>query len=128
MNGWRVDEMGLAWFLKDTGSAAGYFKFLPRNNLEHTEKAYSLKIESLEKSLLNNSSSNLVDDIMELLSLREKNKDWLLSQLPDYISNSLENNHLKTPPSNLLLSPKTIELLVEIYKTRSRLLEQLGGK
>jgi len=120
--------MGLAWFLKDTGSAEGYFKFLPRNDLENAEKPHSLKIEHLEKSLLNNSSSNPVDDIRELLSLRERNKDWLLSQLPDYISNSLENNYLEIPPSSLLLSPKMIELLVEIYRTRSQLLEQLGGK
>ena len=130
MNGWMVSEMGLTWFFlyPDIDSPQGYFKFLPRNGLEIAGKFPSSKIENLEQSLLNDNSSNLAVDLLKLLSLREVHKDWRLSQLPNYIGNSLDNNYLETPSSDLLLSPNTVELLVEIHRTRLRLEGKIGGK
>ncbi len=119
--------MGLAWWLPDIESPREYFKFLPRND-ESTGLSPSKKeIIGLEKKLLSDfddgSASHLA---FEIIRIREQQKDWLLSQLQEYVKSSLNHsNFLRCPPSADLISPLAIELIEDMHKIRSVLLEKL---
>jgi hypothetical protein len=126
--GWKGNNMGLAWFLKDISSHRAYFKFLPRKHSEIPLSPHLSKIGKLEKIVLNDTSGESSAELFELFSLREMKKDWALSQLPIHVNKSITGKYLDTPSSDLLLPPKMIELLEEIHSIRSLLLKQMEGK
>jgi len=119
--------MGFAWFLPDTGSPRSYFKFFPRKQLPISGKPRNSKINKLEKLLLSTDHENDISHYLELLSLQDERKDWILSQLPMSIEKSLNSKFLISPSSDSLLSPKIIELLIAVHNTRIRLEERIGG-
>ena len=121
--------MGLAWWLPDSLSPRGYLKFLPRLDETAGLEPSKSEIISLEDSLLANPDDGSAGHLaIELIRLREQEKDWLLNQLPTFIHSSLNGSrHLHGPPSVELISPQVIELVEEIHSIRSSILEKLAG-
>ena len=119
--------MGLAWFFKDTGTFNSYFKLLPYNG-EIAEKSRSVKeVKRFEKEILKSQDGEHISDFLQLIDLRESNKDWILSQLPIYVNKSIPSKYFKNMNSKDLLSPSFLELLNNLYDARNELLKKLGG-
>ena len=121
--------MGLAWWLPDTESPSGYFKFLPKGMEKDLIEPSINRISRLEELLLQGvEDGSSRQKMIELIELREQRKDWLLNQLPTYINSSLNASpHLRCPPSRLLLSPQVIELVEDIHKLRAQIIQTIEG-
>tara|TARA_B110000014_G_C20068576_1_gene557051 strand:+ start:95 stop:460 length:366 start_codon:yes stop_codon:yes gene_type:complete len=121
--------MGLMWWLPDSQSFRGYFKFLPRNDESVGLEPSKTEIIGLERSLLSNPDDGSANHLaFELIRIREQQKDWLLNQLPTYVHSSLNGSkHLHSPPSVELISPLLIELIEEVHLIRSLLEAKISG-
>ena len=72
--------MGLAWWMPDTETPRGFFKFLPRNYLDNQQHLSETEIVQLEKMLLKDQSTGGLANASELIRLRELQKDHILKK------------------------------------------------
>ena len=118
--------MGFAWFYKYEESSASYFHFLPRNSkLEYSKPSIS-KISSLEKEI-QSSVNEKYPEAMSLLSLREKEKDWLLSQTHGFVQRSISDKEQQLVDTEKLIPNELIKLLEDVYELKIKLNKHIQG-
>jgi len=120
--------LGFAWRMPEGESLESYFHFYHYPNNPNSPKPMISEILHEEKILLSEDSSvSKTSSVIDLIKLRELEKDWNLSELSlvieDYLSHS---KYLKCPPAHHLLPPSVITLLGRFYEIRTRVIEKLG--
>ena len=120
--------MGLAWWMPDTETSRGFFKFLPRNYLENQEHLRETEIVQLEDMLLKDQSTGGLANASELIRLRELQKDHILNDMILCINQSLNGNRqLRSPSTAELIQEDVVDIVERLFIVRKKLMESLEG-
>ena len=120
--------MGLAWWMPDTETSRGFFKFLPRNYLDNQQHLSESEILQLEEMLLKDQSTGGLANASELIRLRELQKDHILNDMILCINQSLNGNRqLRCPSTHDLIQEDVVDIVERLFVVRKKLLERLEG-
>jgi len=120
--------MGLAWRMPDSETSRGFFKFLPRDPQDEHTPPSAAEIRQLEDILLGENSSTDLSSGSELIRLRELQKDSILNDLSLCAIQALNgNNHLRCPPTPVLIQPRVADIIDRLLIAREKLFERLEG-
>ena len=120
--------MGLAWWMPDTETSRGFFKFLPRNYLENQQHLSETEIVQLEEMLLKDHSTGGLANASELIRLRELQKDLILNDMILCINQSLNGNRqLRCPSTPDLIQEDVADIVERLFTVRKKLMERLEG-
>jgi len=118
--------MGLAWWMPDTETVRGFYKFIPRNFQEMPPLTNAAEIKQLEEIVLGDDSASQLSNASELIRLRELQKDRILYDLNLCANQSLnENTSLRCPPSTKLIQPRVTDIIERLFNVRTKLLTKL---
>tara|TARA_B100000214_G_C23674110_1_gene493337 strand:- start:115 stop:492 length:378 start_codon:yes stop_codon:yes gene_type:complete len=119
--------VGFAWWMPDTETSRGYFRFLPRNFSENLESFSLEEIEQIEELLSKENSASRQSEAIELIRIRELQKDQTLNDLLLVIVQSLNGNrNLRPPNTEDLIHQDVSDLLERLFTVRESLLKKLG--
>tara|TARA_Y100001968_G_C19339092_1_gene708493 strand:- start:363 stop:725 length:363 start_codon:yes stop_codon:yes gene_type:complete len=120
--------MGLAWWMPDTETSHGFFKFLPRNYSENQQHLSETELIQLENILLTDPSTGGLANASELIRLRELQKDSILNDMVLCVNQSLNgNSQLRSPPTSDLIQEDVADIVERLFLVRKRLMERLEG-
>ena len=120
--------MGLTpwWWMPDTETVRGFYKFIPRNSREAPPITSAAEIKQLEETVLGNDSASQISNASELNRLRELQKDRILHDLNLCANQALnENTSLHCPPTTKLIQPHVTDIIIRLFNVRTILLTKL---